>query len=684
MCPRTGSVLLAFAVLLSWAAPVYAQDPPPQYEWLCDSGERDCRQPVLDLIDAEDVAIDVAFWFMEDSRYVTKLINAKNRGVAVRILVDQKSNSRYPGNKRMLQLLKDGGLPMRERTTEFLHWKFMLFVEQGKVQFSGANYSPNGYVPVEPYKNYVDEMIYFTDDSSLVGSFKSKYDDVWTTTTGYKWFANPIAGPLLRSHGPAGTYPIDPEMNFPTLGGPSSLRNFAIRSADRYRAEIDEPEGVRGIDSIIYRIDDDRHTIALEEARAAGVPVRLITEQAQYRDKTRLMHSYHIDRLYMAGVQVRLRGHLGLTHEKLTILHGQRMSIFGSSNWTRSSADSQLEHNYFTTKPWIYDWTVAHFNRKWNNLGPSPESKPFVPLPPDTPSNRLPLNAAQGQPAAALTVRWYGGPWAHTYDVYLGTDPGSLTLTPERTNLPLGPSATTSTTQSYTFTDLLPETTYYWRIVSRTAANITSTGPVWSFRTEGPLPMAGPNDVVLYAGNATTIVGNWQRVVDGAAAGGGRLWNKNAGKAKPSTALAAPADYFELTFNAEMNVPYRLWVRGVAEKNSYANDSVFVQFSDSVNAAGTPTFGIGSTAGAAVSIEQSVNAGLQGWGWSDNAYGADAAPIYFATTGPHTIRIQRREDGISIDQIVLSRDLYLTTSPGFTKNDGTILQEHNPPLEPGS
>ena len=28
--------------------------------------------------------------------------------------------------------------------------------------------------------------------------------------------------------------------------------------------------------------------------------------------------------------------------------------------------------------------------------------------------------------------------------------------------------------------------------------------------------------------------------------------------------------------------------------------------------------------------------------------------MYFATTGPQTIRIQRREDGISIDQIVLS------------------------------
>ena len=46
--------------------------------------------------------------------------------------------------------------------------------------------------------------------------------------------------------------------------------------------------------------------------------------------------------------------------------------------------------------------------------------------------------------------------------------------------------------------------------------------------------------------------------------------------------------------------------------------------------------------------------------------------MYF-TAGSQTIRIQGREDGISIDQIVLSPDTYLTTSPGQPKNDSTIL-----------
>jgi len=55
------------------------------------------------------------------------------------------------------------------------------------------------------------------------------------------------------------------------------------------------------------------------------------------------------------------------------------------------------------------------------------------------------------------------------------------------------------------------------------------------------------------------------------------------------------------------------------------------------------------------------------------SYGGLAAPIYFASTGTQTIRVQVREDGVSLDQIVLSADRYLTVSPGASKNDSTIV-----------
>ena len=658
----TVCLLIAFAA----AAPATAD------ERLCDSAFEDCRAPLLQLINNETQGIDVAFWFMEDSRYATALINRHRAGVPVRVIMDTQANTAYPGNKTQIASLANAGVPMREYTRDYLHWKVMLFAGQNVVQFSGANYSPNAFVPVSAYRDYVDEVIYFTDDQAVVDSFKSKYDDVWTNagrtyTTNYPRTSGTVP---VRRYGPAG--PIDPELNFPTtLGG--SNEDFAARSVARYNAET------LAIDTIIYRIDDARHTDALLAAARRGVPIRIITEPLQYRDKTRYLHSYNIDRLYYESrqgtglpIQIRLRAHLGLTHEKLTLLRAQALTILGSSNWTISSANSQLEHNYFTQKLWMFQWAQDHFERKWANSNPLgvAETKAFTPLPPDAPSYRFPVNAAQDQPASSVTLRWYGGPWAHLYDIYVGTDPGNLALA--EGDVALGPSPNTSTTQSYTVSGLTAATTYYWRVVSKTAARASKAGPIWSFRTSGALPTAGPGDVVLYAARAATRAGAWQVVADATAAGGARMHNPNAGLAKPSAASAAPADYFEMTFLADANVPYRLWIRGSAQSNSYNNDSVYVQFSDSVTSASAPAWRIGTTSSQSVTIEESSSAGLSGWGWADNAIGGDGVKIYFAGSGAHTIRIQRREDGISIDQIILSRERFAATAPGFAKNDGTI------------
>jgi hypothetical protein len=84
---------------------------------------------------------------------------------------------------------------------------------------------------------------------------------------------------------------------------------------------------------------------------------------------------------------------------------------------------------------------------------------------------------------------------------------------------------------------------------------------------------------------------------------------------------------------------------------------------------------IGSTSAAEVNLEDCSGCGLAGWGWQDNGWGIDALGpvVYFAADGPQTIRVQTREDGLAIDQVVLSSATYLNSSPGELKNDTTIL-----------
>jgi glucose/arabinose dehydrogenase len=185
----------------------------------------------------------------------------------------------------------------------------------------------------------------------------------------------------------------------------------------------------------------------------------------------------------------------------------------------------------------------------------------------------------------------------------------------------------------------------------------------------------GARDIVLHAADATTIAGTWSRIADTSAASGIRVGQTDAARPKVLQASQAPADYFELTFDAEAGRPYRLWMRGQAASNYWGNDSAYVQFSGSVTASGAPVYRIGSTSAAEYILEDCNGCGLAGWGWQDNGYGAGVLgpEIYFATTGPQVIRIQTREDGLSIDQIVLSPSTYRATAPGHLKLDTTIL-----------
>ena len=432
---------------------------------LCDASNTDCRAPLLALINNERVGIDVGFWFMEDSRIYSALINRFNAGVPVRIIMDSRANANYPLNVTTLAALKTAGIPMREKyTSGIVHWKTMIFAGQHVVEFSGANFTPHAFKPLTSYVDYHDEVIVTTDDPALVNSFKTKFDDVWTTTAGYRTYANPPPA-LVRKY-PMAT--IDSRLNFPPYN------NFATRSVGLYTKET------VGIDALIFRITDRRHSDAMIAARQRGVLVRIITEQHEYRDKERLWDSWNVDRMYMAGVKIRVRNHTGWMHQKTTILRGQQTTIFGSSNWTSPSASSQLEHNLFTKNLTMFHFMSDLFARKWGNLAGITETKAFTPLPPDLPSYVAPVAGATGQPLT-VTLKWKAGYWAHNYDIYFGTS-----STPPRiaANVNLGPSTSSTDYRKYTITNLKPGTTYYWKIVSKTMANKTATGKVVSFRTQ--------------------------------------------------------------------------------------------------------------------------------------------------------------------------------------------------------
>lgn len=186
---------------------------------------------------------------------------------------------------------------------------------------------------------------------------------------------------------------------------------------------------------------------------------------------------------------------------------------------------------------------------------------------------------------------------------------------------------------------------------------------------------ASAADVVLDAA-AGKRVGAFTVVSDAAASNGTAVSLPNARRPKVLTAVAQPADYLELTFTAAAATPYHLWVRLRAAGNTFENDSIHVQFTNVAAAA------IGSTSSYVVNLEEAGGAGVSGYGWQDNGYGAGVLgrDVVFAAGGTQVIRIQNREDGFVIDEVVLSSTTYLDTAPGSPKNDTTMLSTIPPPI----
>jgi hypothetical protein len=184
-------------------------------------------------------------------------------------------------------------------------------------------------------------------------------------------------------------------------------------------------------------------------------------------------------------------------------------------------------------------------------------------------------------------------------------------------------------------------------------------------------------EVVVHMLNASTVAGDWRTVFDETAAGSTRLTHPDAGAPRRATAMKRPIHYFEVTVPVEAGVPYRLWLRGRADGNSPQNDSVFVQFSSAMTSSGAPLHRIGTSSGATVNFEDCPGCGLRRWSWQDNASGVEVLGLVlrFASSGFETIRVQTREDGVSIDQLVLSPTAYLTASPGAFTDDTTLLPE---------
>lgn len=434
---------------------------PAAAEELCDPAFQDCRARLLTLINNERVRLDFAFNLLEDQLITDAVIARHRAGVPVRVIMEPRRNSTNPLNATMIERLRAAGVPLRQKPSgRIFHWKMFMFAGQQIVEFAATNFTADYLRPKAPYLDYHSDPLYISRDLALVRSFQTKFDNLWVDTTNFTDYANVTT--RARAYP---TWPVATTLSF------VPEQNFLTRSKPLYDAETQQ------IDTIMYKITETGHADGLIRAAKRGVVVRLIVEPDQYRDTKNLWQAYNVDRLYAAGVRIKVRAHAGFIHQKTTLLYGQATTVFGSSNWTLQANSDAYEHNYFTGKTWFFNWMRDIYNRKWNNSTGNRETTNFVPLPPAEPAYVSPAHAATGQPTT-ITLTWKPGYWGHRADLYFGTS-----STPPLYQANLTTSAGATATKRVTISGLTAGGTYYWRVVSKTMAGLTRSGAVRSFGT---------------------------------------------------------------------------------------------------------------------------------------------------------------------------------------------------------
>jgi len=193
-----------------------------------------------------------------------------------------------------------------------------------------------------------------------------------------------------------------------------------------------------------------------------------------------------------------------------------------------------------------------------------------------------------------------------------------------------------------------------------------------------PPPPPSATDIVVYAADipASALHGSWSSGADSSSPNGVKLLTTDAGFTAANQPLTSPADYVDVTVNAEANVPYRIWLRLRALANSKYNDAVWVQFSNA-RANGSQVYALGTTSGLLVNLAtDGTGSSLNNWGWQNGAYWlSQATAVTFPVSGSQTIRIQVREDGVQLDQIVLSPSRFFNSPPGGVSGDNTIVSK---------
>lgn len=279
--------------------------------------------PVIDEFAAAQCTIDLNIYMLTDDTVFDALIGARERGVAVRVILEQHPFGMFGDQQEAYERLEDGGVDVRwaPDVFRFSHAKYFVVDEKVAVimnqNLTGAAFNSNrefGVVTTEP-----------DDVAQLAAIFEAD------------WVGSP-------DDAPGGSLVVSPD----------NARDEVVRLIGR---------AVTSIDVYAELFRDDEVMAAIEAAVARGVRVRLIMNASlDPEDVESVTH------LAASGVEVRLTRAIYI-HSKVLIVDGEQ-ALVGSINYSMTSLDLNREVAILIDDPALVARIVPIFERDWTRAVP--------------------------------------------------------------------------------------------------------------------------------------------------------------------------------------------------------------------------------------------------------------------------------------------------------------------------
>jgi phosphatidylserine/phosphatidylglycerophosphate/cardiolipin synthase-like enzyme len=276
-------------------------------------------------------SVDMAIYLLDLPSVTQAVLDARQRGVTVRVVTDMDT-LQDPQENPSFKRLQEAGIPVvGGNLNAIMHNKFVV-VDRAAVWTGSWNFSTS-----ETYRNNNNAILIRS------GQLAHNYTVVFE-----KMFTDRKFGPSRK---PGGT------TQRLTIGGVTVENYFAPEDnvADKITARL--KQATHTIDFMAFAFTDDDIGRAVMDRAKAGVQVRGVFESANAKNE---FSEY--DKSRKAGVEVWLDGNPYSMHHKVFIMDGKTV-ILGSFNFSQNAETENDENLLIVDDPALAQTFAAEFER---------------------------------------------------------------------------------------------------------------------------------------------------------------------------------------------------------------------------------------------------------------------------------------------------------------------------------